>query len=464
MSTRQLTTGSIPSHVRAIALPSSIGLFFQTMYNVVDSFYAGQVSTTALAALGLSFPVFLLIIAISGGLSRGASALIANAIGEGDEVSKRRFVCQSLSLGVLLSLALAVVGYLAAPTLFGVLGASGEYLTLATSYMNPIFAGSMFFILSSVSNAILVASGDSKTFSKVLVVGFFLNLILDPWFLHGGYGLPAMGIAGIAWATVLIQMCGSTFLLWTIFKRKLVDLKPLSALAPDIATYREIARQAVPASFSIMSVALGFFVITYFLKGYGKPTVAAFGVTTRIEQIGLLPTFGLYSAIMALVGQNNGAKQFDRVRESMKICNRFGLLLVLSTSTLIFLFASQLMKVFTDDPEVIEIGVRYVHIMALIQWSYVMTSTHLAFLQAVKRPRYGFFESILRKVLLPAPLMWLFVKELNYSVDAVWMSVAAANVLMTVVTVVYGQRQLASLPKMHEIQNPSDSDAGEVDL
>jgi Na+-driven multidrug efflux pump len=75
-----------------------------------------------------------------------------------------------------------------------------------------------------------------------------------------------------------------------------------------------------------------------------------------------------------------------------------------------------------------------------------MTSTHLAFLQAVKRPRYGFFESILRKVLLPAPLMWLFVHEMAYSVDAVWVSVAAANVLMTVVTVVYGQRTLARLP------------------
>ena len=454
MSTRQLTTGSIPAHVRSIALPSSIGLFFQTMYNVVDSFYAGQLSTTALAALGLSFPVFLLIIATSGGLSRGASALIANAIGEGDEVSKHRFVRQSLSLGILLSLGLAVVGFLAAPALFGLLGATGEYLTLALRYMNPIFAGSVFFIVSSVSNAILVASGDSKTFSKVLVIGFFLNLILDPWLLYGGYGLPAMGIAGIAWATVIIQMFSSAFMLMTVLRRGLLNLQPMNALLPHLASYREIGRQAIPASFSILSVAVGFFVITYFLKGYGKPTVAAFGVTTRIEQIGLLPTFGLYSAIMALVGQNNGAKIFSRVRESMRVCNIAGLLLVVTTSSLIFLFATQLMRVFTDDPEVIEIGVRYVHIMALIQWSYVMTSTHLAFLQAMKRPRYGFFESILRKVLLPVPFMWLFVKQYHYSVDAVWFSVAGANVFMTVITVAYGQSQLMKLKQIADPLEP----------
>lgn len=457
MSIRQLTTGSIPAHVRSIALPSSIGLFFQTMYNVVDSFYAGQVSTTALAALGLSFPVFLLIIATSGGLSRGASALIANAIGEGDEDGKRRFVCQSLSLGMLLSVVLAVVGFLAAPWLFGVLGASGEYLALAVRYMNPIFAGSIFFIISNVSNAILVASGDSKTFSKVLVFGFFLNLIFDPWFLYGGYGLPAMGIAGIAWATVCIQMFSSVFMLTTVLKRGLLNLQPLTELLPDLAVYREIARQAIPASFSIMSVALGFFVITYFLKGYGEPTVAAFGVGTRIEQIGLLPTFGLYSAIMALVGQNNGAKKFSRVRESMQVCNAIGLALVLTTSTLIFLFAAQLMRVFTDDPEVIEIGVRYVHLIALIQWSYVMTSTHLAFLQAMKRPRYGFFESILRKVLLPAPFLWLFVKQYHYTVDYVWLTVAGANVVMTVVTVAYGQSQLARLKHIADPEENSEA-------
>ena len=153
------------------------------------------------------------------------------------------------------------------------------------------------------------------------------------------------------------------------------------------------------------------------------------------------------SAIMALVGQNNGAKRFSRVRESMRICNRYGLLLILTTSTLIFACAAQLMNLFTSDPEVIAIGVHYVHIMTFIQWTYVMTSTHLAFLQAVKRPLYGFFESILRKVLIPAPLMWLFVISMQSGVDAVWYSVVVANIVMTIVTVVYGQWHLSHLPE-----------------
>ena len=153
------------------------------MYNVVDSFYAGQISTLALAALGLSFPVFLLIIATSGGLSRGASALIANAIGSKDDERKTRYIAQSLSMGVLVSIGLTISGFLVAKPLFELLGASGEYLSIALQYMNPIFIGAIFFVITNLSNAILIAHGDSKTFSKVLVVGFFLNLILDPWFL-----------------------------------------------------------------------------------------------------------------------------------------------------------------------------------------------------------------------------------------------------------------------------------------
>ena len=308
---------------------------------------------------------------------------------------------------------------------------------------------------SSLSNAVLVASGDSKTFSKVLIAGFFLNLILDPWFLHGGYGLPAMGIAGIAWATVLIQALGASYLLSVVVRRGLLDLRrredgqagtvSYAPLIPNLRMYGKILKQAVPATFNILSVALGFFAINYFIKSYGKPTVAAFGVTTRIEQIALMPTFGISSAIMALVGQNNGAKDFARVRESMRVGVIAGIALSVTSSIIIFCAARPLMWLFTRDPEVIEIGVRYVHIMMPILWSYVMTAAHVAFLQATKRPMYGFFESPLRRVLLPAPLMWLVVHQLNHGVESVWYVVAIANVAMTAVTVIYARWAMSRL-------------------
>ena len=422
-------------------------MFFQTMYNVVDSFYAGQISTDALAALGLSFPVFLLIIATGAGLSRGASALISNAIGAGDSHKQHRYVTQALSIAILISASLTVAGILLAEPLFRLMGADGEYLQIALNYMIPVFIGSTFFVMLNLCNAILVASGDSKTFGIILVSGFFVNLVLDPWFLYGGYGLPAMGIAGIAWATVVIQGTGSIFLVTTIARRKLLVIDSWTDFLPDLKIYREIAQQAVPAMFNIMQVAISFFVITYFLKTFGKENVAAFGVTTRIEQIGLLPTLGLSAAIMAMVGQNNGAKLFGRIRSVMKLAIIAGQISNATTSIIMFFFARQLMGIFTDDEEVIQLGVNCIYVIAPIQWSYVLTAAHLNMLSAMKRPMYGFYEAMLRKVILPAPLFWLFVSYWAMPVEWVWYSVAVTNVFMTIVTVIYGQRVLASLPR-----------------
>ncbi len=415
------------------------------MYNVVDSYYAGQISTQALAALGFSFPVFLLIIAASSGLSRGSSALIANAIGAGEQDKQLHYITQSISLGGLVSVFLTVVGLIVTRPLFDLLGASGETLVSAMAYMTPIFIGAIFFVFINLCNAILVASGDSKTFGIVLVLGFFLNLILDPWFLYGGFGLPAMGISGIAWATVVIQAAGSVFMISTVLRRGLLDLGSWRVLIPNFKTYYEIAQQALPASFNVMSIAIGFLTTTYFLQFYGEATVASFGVTTRIEQIVLMPTFGLNTAIMALVGQNNGAKRYARIRETMRKCISIGMVLNITSSILIYVYAEALMRIFTSDETVITIGVNCVRILALIQWCYLITSTHLAMLQAIKRPMYGFFESVTRKVILPLPLLWMFVLQLDFSVDSVWWTIAGTSVLMTVVTLAYAQTVMGKL-------------------
>ena len=426
-------------------MPSSIGLFFQTMFNVVDSFYAGKISTDALAALALSFPLFLGIIAVSSGLSRGCSALISNAIGAGDRDRQRRFIAQGFSIGVLASIFVTVAGVFLSRSVFKLLGAEGEYLELAMAYMIPVFLGSSFFVIVNLCNAILVASGDSLTFGRVLVGGFFLNLALDPWLLYGGLGLPAMGIAGIAWATVVIQGGGCVLMLTVVRRRQFVDFRQWRDFLPDRKVYFEIAEQAVPASFNTLQVVISFFVITYFLKSYGEAAVASFGVTTRIEQIVLLPTLGLSAAIMALVGQNNGAGRTDRIFETMKVSIVVGLVINLTMSVLMFVFARRMMGVFTSDSEVMDIGVTCLYIIMPIQWSYIMTSVHLSMLQAMKRPMYGFFESMFRKVILPVPLFALFVWQWQMPVEWIWYAVVVTNVFMTVVTIVWGQRVLRSI-------------------
>lgn len=415
------------------------------MFNVVDSFYVGRVSTTALAAMALSFPVFFMIIATSEGIARGASALIANAIGAKDPDKESNLSSQLFSLGFICSIFLTIIGLNVAPPLFKLMGAEGAYLDLAIGYTSPLFYGSIFFLLSSMSNAILLAHGDSKSFGIVLVAGFFLNLILDPWFLYGGLGLPPLGIPGIAWATVLIQAIGAIYLFTTVLRRGCINLHSIFGQLPCLKTYTEILRQGIPTAFNMMSVALGFFVTTYYLKFYGEISVAAFGVGTRIEQIALLPAMGLGAAIVAIVGQNNGAGQSERVHECMRLCVKYGIYLIGIASILAFVFATPLIRLFTADSEVISAGTTYVRIIAFIQWAYVMTFIHTGFLQAVKRPMYGFFEAVVRKIILPVGVFYVAVKLLQVDLTGFWWSMVAINILMTVVTVVYAQSVLRKI-------------------
>ncbi len=442
MASIPLTSGSLPKHIRNIALPMSIGFLFNTMYNVVDSYFAGQISTSALAAMALSFPIFFIILAASQGIARGASVLIANAIGAEDREKERALSGQVLSLGLVVSILLTGIGLLSAEPLFKILGASGSYLELATSYIRPIFMGTIFFMLSSMSNSILLAHGDSKTFGKVLVVGFFLNLILDPWFLYGGFGLPPLGIAGIAWATILIQALGGFYLCAVVVHRGHVTISCCHHLKPDWKIYLEILQQAIPAGFNMASIAVGFFVITYYLKFYGESAVAAFGVGTRIEQIALLPTIGLGAAIVSIVGQNNGAGKFDRVRQCVHLCIKYGIYLIVVASISMFFLAGPLVRLFTDDPEVILLGTTYIRLMAFIQWAYVMSFIHIGFLQAVKKPMYGFFEAVVRKIILPLVVFYVVVDRSDLSLNSFWLSIAAINVAVTIVTIGYGQSKL----------------------
>ncbi|MGK0186773.1 MAG: putative MATE family efflux protein [Verrucomicrobiales bacterium] len=427
----------------------SIGFFFNTMYNVVDSFYAGRVSTSALAAMALSFPVFFIIIAMSEGIARGTSALVANAIGANDKSKEEALSGQVLSLGLLCAIGLTIVGLLSAEPLFRLLGATGSYLELATGYIHPLFWGAVFFLLSSMSNALLLAHGDSKTFGQVLVAGFFLNLLLDPWFLYGGFGLPAMGVPGIAIATVLIQALGGIYLFFTVVRRGYITMDCAKHFIPNFKIYGEILRQGIPTSFNMMSIALGFFVTTYYLKFYGEASVAAFGVGTRIEQIALLPAIGIGAAIVSIVGQNNGAGKIDRVRECVQLCVKYGFILITTASVLLFVFATPLVRMFTSDSEVIGIGTTYVRIVTFIQWAYVMSFIYIGFLQAVKRPMYGFIEAVIRKIILPLAVFYLLVRVLEVGLVGFWWGMVGINIAMAIVTILYAQsvmRKITATP------------------
>lgn len=432
-----LTTSPIPSLVRRLAIPAGTGFFFNTMFNVVDTWYGGRLSTTALAAMSLSFPVFFIILSIGGGVSTGATTLIGNALGRGEPDEARRYVLQSFSFALIHAAALTTLGLAFAPGIFGFMGADGEYLSLALGYMNVIFAGAPFFMLNFVMNAILNSHGNTVSYRNFLVAGFFLNLALDPWFMYGGLGLPAFGLPGVALATVVIQCLGNYYLFSRLVHLDVVRGFRPGELLPRRRYFRELSKQGLPAALNMMTVTLGIFIITWFVARYGREAVAAYGIASRIEQIALLPVMGLNVSTLALSAQNFGAGRIERIREVLAISLRYGFLLASAGTMAALLFTSELMGAFTGDREVIAVGVRFLRIEAFVFPAYVLLYICVSAMQGIKRPLFALWIGLYRQIAAPVPVFHLLTTVFAWGIIGIWWGIFLVTWSAAVIVVAY---------------------------
>ena len=432
-----LTTDPIPRLTWQIALPMSIGLFFNTMFNVVDTYCAGWLGTEALAALSLSFPVFFILIAIGSGISQGTTALLANALGAEDPKDARLVFGQALFFATAAGLVLSVLGGFVAPWLYRQLGAEGSYLATSLAYMNVILAGGIFFLLPMVLNSALSAAGDTLPYRNFLIAGFVANLGLNPLLISLG-----LGVGGIALATVLVQMGGAAYLWSHVRKSEAYADFSWPEVKPVRAVLVRLAGQAVPAALNMLTIAIGIFVITWFVKHFGKEAVAASGISVRIEQILLMPAIGLNVAVMSIVGQNYGAGKLDRVREAWITNVKFGAGMMIIGGLIVFLVRDPAMRLFTDDPLVISHGRDYLLTASLTLAAYPILFVTVFALLGIKRPVYGLIIGIYRQLVAPVIVFHTLAFTLGWGLWGVWWGICFVTWSAALVTLVVGARKI----------------------
>jgi putative MATE family efflux protein len=340
---------------------------------------------------------------------------------------------------------MTLVGLSVSSELFKILGAKGRYLSLSLSYMHVILLGTVFLLLIYTFNAVLNAQGDARTFRNYLIGGFFLNIILDPWFMYGGFGIPEMGLPGVAWATVLIQFFGAIYVGSRAAVSEIFGADCLKKMIPRQKIYIELAAQSFPASLNMMSIAVGVFVITYFISIFGKESVAAYGIATRIEQIALLPSFGLTTAALSIVGQNNGAKKYDRVRETVNTSILYGIGVMTAGTVGVFCFAGPLMGIFTADQAVLSIGASYLRIAAFIFQAYIILYISVSCLQGMKKPLYAIWVGLYRQIAAPLVIFFGLVHVLGLGILSVFWGIFAITWSAALFTLWYSRRTLENI-------------------
>ena len=398
--------------VRKLAVPASVGTLFQTLYTIVDTFYAGKISPEALSALSKSFPIYFLIIATSIGVTVAGTSLIGSSIGEKNEKNVLSYFGNVIIYSIIISIVVSILGFAFGEKIFLLMNSSQEVTILGLEYINVIFLGTILFILVVALNSFLHAEGDTKTYRNVLIFSFFLNIILNPIFIFGFLFIPPLGITGIGIATLIAQFVSLLVILIKILNNQRIKQITLDHFKAKFFFLKNIFFQSMPITIAILGYSIAATVVFTYVGLFGEYAVAGYGSATRIEQVVLLPILGINTAIISIIAQNIGAKYYDRVEQSYFTSIKYGLFIMLIAGVVIFISADIVPKFFSSNPDVIMHGSMYLKISAFILPAYPIFFLSNGFFMALKKSEKAMVNNIARNVMVPV-LSFYIAKYLN---------------------------------------------------
>ena len=407
---------NIPKLVRKLAIPAMVGTLFQTLYNVVDTFFAGKISPEALSALSKSFPIYFIIIATSIGVTVAGTSLIGNSIGEKNNKKTLNYFTHIIYYGIIISIFISFLGLYFSEKVFFLMGSTPEVASLGLEYTNIIYSGSILFILVVSLNSLLHAEGDTKTYRNVLILSFFLNVILNPILIFGFLFIPAFGVKGIGIATIVSQFISFVIILLKVLKNERVLKISNEFILPKFLYFKNIFFQSMPITVSICGYALAAAIIFTYVGQSGEYAVAGYGVGTRIEQVVLLPILGINTAIISIIAQNYGANNLLRIKETYFTAIKYAFIIMITAGVLVFLSASVITSFFSSDPEVIEYGKRYLKISAFVLPAYPVFFLSNGFFMALKKSENAMISNFFRNVLNPVVVFYIS-KHINASFE-----------------------------------------------
>ncbi|MGI5892426.1 MAG: MATE family efflux transporter [Bacillota bacterium] len=356
-----MTKGGITKKILVFAIPMLIGNIFQQLYNVVDSLVIGNtLGKEALAAVGVSFPVIFVLIALTIGLSMGATIVIAQYYGAKDEDNLRLAVGTTYIIIAVSSVILTVIGLIFTGPILNILQTPPEVYALAKSYMQIIFIGLIFFTGFNVISGILRGVGDSKTPLYFLIVATAINIVLDLVFVL----IFHWGVAGVAVATVIAQAVSC--ILCLIYTAK---ISPVLALKRTNLVFNKnmlnkILKMGLPAGLQQTIIAMSIFITQALVNSFGSTTIAGYSLSTRMDSICIMFFITMGIVISTFTGQNIGANNIARVREGCKVGLKITLILSAVLGATLFFGRYWILGFFTPDLAVIEVGAGMFYVIA----------------------------------------------------------------------------------------------------
>ena len=446
MSKHDLTQGPVSASLARLTAPMMAGVSSSILVQVLEMGFIGQLSTAHVAAITFTFPLVMVLTSIALGISIGTSSVIARSVGtrqmnrgastdsarsspsQTDEVAM--LGTHSLILVFGLMLVISFLCWLSIDPLFTAMGAEPELLPLIHSYLDIYLPGTVLFTTTMICGSIMRANGSANIPGAIMTISAAINLILDPIFIFGWFGFPAMELAGAATAMTVTRFGTLIVSLWFISQGNLVLTE--AYFRGWYRSAKRILHVGIPAMATNLIGPITAAYITFLIADYGEAAVAGFGVANRIEAVAAMLMFALSGSIGPFVGQNWGAHQVERVRGGVRASYLFSLGWGLLVAIPLFFFGGHVASWIDASPAVIDVAAIYLAIVPLSYglWGVLMMSS--ASFNALGKPLPSTALSFGRMIAVYVPLATLLNDALGYV--GIFIATALSNALFGVIS------------------------------
>ncbi|PYE32079.1 putative MATE family efflux protein [Idiomarina fontislapidosi] len=442
-ASRSLINAPVGKTLWEMTWPVIFGVATLISFNVVDTFFISLLGTDPLAAVSFTFPITFTVVSLTIGLGIGTSAVIARKYGR-DKPEEAQFDgFAALSVSALLVLMLSAIGYIFMDSIFTLLQAQQRLLPLIREYMTLWFAGSVMLVTPMVGNAVLRASGDTRTPSLIMASGGLANAIFDPILIFGWGPIPAMGIEGAALASVISWFSGVILVFWLLSRKQLIRVRietTRGLFREWLDAARAILKIGLPAAGANILTPLAMSVMTAIIASYGAAAVAAFGVGTRLESLASIIILALSMSLPPLISQNFGANRVDRVREAYGKALKAVFAIQLVIYAAMAITAPWIAMAFAKEQEVARIVELFIYIMPIgygFQGWIILSNSSF---NAIHKPMRALGLSVIRLFVFFVPLSYL--GSLLADLHGLFIGGVVANIITAAIAYLWFTREL----------------------
>lgn len=436
VSLKENKMGTMPvgKLVISMSLPIMISMMVQALYNIVDTIFVSRVSEAALTALSMQFPIFSLMIAFGVGTSVGMAALLSRSLGEKNFDRVNKTATNGMFLAVCNFILFFIVGVLLVKPFYRIQTSDMEIVNAGISYSTILCSLSFCMFFQITFERLLQATGKTVYSMITQLVGALVNIALDPILIFGCFGLPKMGVAGAAVATVIGQFTGAVVgLVLNLKINKEINLS-LRGFRIEKSVVGDIYKVGVPtiimqAIGSLMTLGMNFILITF-----SSTAVAVFGVYFRLQSFAFLPCFGLCNGLVPIISYNYGAQNKKRMIKSAKVGVMMAFTIMIVCTLIFEIFPKQLLSMFNAEGEMLTLGRSALKIIAI---HFPIAAFGIVFggvFQALGKAVYSMIMSICRQLLVLIPSAYVLAKIFG-KVEAVWWSFPIAEVVSLILAV-----------------------------